>query len=240
MIIFYKKEHNESVTYFVRDRAYLLVFRTEPIRVTFMVRLKERRTIHSLSLLFRIMHTSTPNYLLSRFQFLTTLRNRHQALLSIPHHRTSLYSSSYTVEIPRLWNSLPNDVRDCRILSQFKIKLENFVLVNVFSVVSVKNYVVSVKCVVSVKKYVVSVKCAVARVGQRGAFFKAELFLRGSALTSDFSMCLKVFSSTHPCGFQGEMDDAADDKCFSVVVQSANKKRMRPILAMRARFPDGD
>ncbi|KAJ4434212.1 hypothetical protein ANN_22760 [Periplaneta americana] len=80
-----------------------------------------------------IMHTSTPNYLLPRFQFLTTLRNRHQALLSIPHHRTSLYSSSYTVEIRRLWNSLPNDVRNCRTLSQFKIKLENFVLVNVFS-----------------------------------------------------------------------------------------------------------
>ncbi|KAJ4445628.1 hypothetical protein ANN_12310 [Periplaneta americana] len=82
----------------------------------------------------RIMHTSTPNYLLLLFQlFLTTLRNRHQALLSIPHHRTSLYSSSYTVEIPRLWNSLPNDVRDCRTSSQFKIKLENFVSFNAFS-----------------------------------------------------------------------------------------------------------
>ncbi|KAJ4428745.1 hypothetical protein ANN_25738 [Periplaneta americana] len=83
----------------------------------------------------RIMHPPTPNYLLSRFQFLTTLRNRHQALLSIPHHRTSLSSSSYTVEILRLWNSLPNDVRDCRTLSQLKIKLENFVLVNVFRLV---------------------------------------------------------------------------------------------------------
>ncbi|KAJ4446819.1 hypothetical protein ANN_13517, partial [Periplaneta americana] len=107
-------------------------FRKEGNLLLLWVRLKERRTIHSLSLLFRIMHTATPNYLLSRFQFLTTLRNRYQALLSIPHHRTSLYSSSYTVEIPRLWNSLPNDVRDCRTLSQFKIKLENFVLVNVF------------------------------------------------------------------------------------------------------------
>ncbi|KAJ4441908.1 hypothetical protein ANN_11768 [Periplaneta americana] len=82
--------------------------------------------------------TSTPNYLLLRFQFLTTLRNRHQALLSIPHHRKSLYSPSYTVEIPRLWNSLPNDVSDCRTLSQFKIKLDNFVLVNVFRYVQQK------------------------------------------------------------------------------------------------------
>ncbi|KAJ4449437.1 hypothetical protein ANN_00836 [Periplaneta americana] len=66
------------------------------IKLLLWVRLKERRTIYSLFLLFRIMHTSTLNYLLSRFQFLTTLRNRHQALLFIPHNRISLYSSFFT------------------------------------------------------------------------------------------------------------------------------------------------
>ena len=125
-----QRVHNVCIRFICNTRKFDRI--TPSLQLLSWVRLKERRTIHSLSLLFRIMHTSTPNYLLSRFQFLTTLRNRHQALLSIPHHRTSLYSSSYTVEIPRLWNSLPNDVRDCRTLSQFKIKLENFVLVNVF------------------------------------------------------------------------------------------------------------
>ena len=56
--------------------------RTPSFQLLSWVRLKERRTIHSLSLLFRIVHTSTPNYMLSRFQFLITLRNRHQALIS--------------------------------------------------------------------------------------------------------------------------------------------------------------
>ena len=125
-----QRVHNVCIRFICNTRKFDHI--TPSLQLLSWVRLKERRTIHSLSLLFRIMHTSTPNYLLSRFQFLTTLRNRHQALLSIPHHRTSLYSSSYTVEIPRLWNSLPNDVRDCRTLSQFKIKLENFVLFNDF------------------------------------------------------------------------------------------------------------
>ncbi|KAJ4447455.1 hypothetical protein ANN_09462 [Periplaneta americana] len=47
-------------------------------------RLKERRTLHSLSLLFRILHTLTPNYLSSRFSYLyfnhdMKLWDRHEA-----------------------------------------------------------------------------------------------------------------------------------------------------------------
>ena len=91
------------------------------------VRLKEWRMIHFLLLFFKIFPTSTPKYLVSRFQFLTSLRNQNQLLVSIPQHKTSLYSSSFTVEIPRLWNSLPSEVRNCRTLPQFKMKLESFV-----------------------------------------------------------------------------------------------------------------
>ncbi|PSN55157.1 hypothetical protein C0J52_00637 [Blattella germanica] len=73
--------------------------------------------------------TSTPKYLVSRFQFLTSLRNQHQLLVSIPQHKTSLYSSSFTVDIPRLWNSLSSEVRNCWTLPQFKKKLESFVII---------------------------------------------------------------------------------------------------------------
>lgn len=91
--------------------------------------LKERRFFNSLLLLFKIIHTSTPSYLASRFVYLSLPRTRNMYLLSIPLHRTSFYSSSFSISIPRLWNSLPDHVRDCRTISKFKFKLKNHILV---------------------------------------------------------------------------------------------------------------
>ncbi|KAJ4433314.1 hypothetical protein ANN_15573 [Periplaneta americana] len=51
----------------------------------------------------------------------TTLRNQHQALLSIPRHRTS-----FTVSVCRLCNVLPRHVRDCRTVNQFKLRITYF------------------------------------------------------------------------------------------------------------------
>ncbi|KAJ4426432.1 hypothetical protein ANN_27246 [Periplaneta americana] len=45
------------------------------------LRLKDRRTLHSLSLLFRILHTSTSNYLSSRFSYLYSNHDSKQASL---------------------------------------------------------------------------------------------------------------------------------------------------------------
>ncbi|KAJ4447864.1 hypothetical protein ANN_09873, partial [Periplaneta americana] len=76
-----------------------------------------------------ILFTSTPKYLKTRFEYLT-LRNQHQALLFIPRHRTSFYSSSFTVSVCRLWNSLPRHVRDCRTVNQFKLRIKNYTLLH--------------------------------------------------------------------------------------------------------------
>ena len=87
-------------------------------------RLNKRRAIHCLTLLFTIIRTSNPTYLANRFQYLSSFHNlntrsQHNLTLSIPKHRTSLFSSSFTVSTAQLWNSLPQNVRDCRTLTQF-------------------------------------------------------------------------------------------------------------------------
>ncbi|KAJ4438791.1 hypothetical protein ANN_14742 [Periplaneta americana] len=79
-------------------------------------RLQDRRLVHSLCLLYRIIHDSTTNYLASRFTFLASHHNRntrsqHNLLLSILRHQTSLYSSSFTIAMARSWNSLPLEIR---------------------------------------------------------------------------------------------------------------------------------
>ena len=87
-----------------------------------------RRKMHCLVLLFKIFHTSTPSYLVSRFHLLSSnhnlnTRSYHNSLLNIRHHRTSLYSTSFSVSAARDWNSLPQEIRGCQTLVSFKRNL---------------------------------------------------------------------------------------------------------------------
>ena len=104
---------------------------TPSLEMLSWLRLEDRRKIHCLSLLFHILHFSTPVYLASRFQNLSThhnldTRSQHSSILSIPSHRTSSYSSSFTVAVLRLWNSLPSNVRDCQTSNQFKNRVTKY------------------------------------------------------------------------------------------------------------------
>ena len=117
--------HNACIRYTCNIRRYDRV--SPSLRVLSWLRLNDRRTVHSLSLLFQILHTSVPSYLKTRFQHLSSYHNldtrsQEKSLLLIPQHRTSLYSQSYTVSISRVWNSLSSHVRDCRSLPSFRSK----------------------------------------------------------------------------------------------------------------------
>ncbi|KAJ4444980.1 hypothetical protein ANN_06779 [Periplaneta americana] len=97
------------------------------------LRLHERRNLHSLSLLYRIMHTSSPYYLFARFHTLSryhniNTRSQRDNTLEIPLDTSSLYSSSFTVATSRHWNSLPPEVKGCRTLKSFKSNLEHYLM----------------------------------------------------------------------------------------------------------------
>ncbi|KAJ4437864.1 hypothetical protein ANN_13803 [Periplaneta americana] len=93
-----------------------------------MVGLCEGGNEPSGSLKAIFLHTSTPIYLASRFSYLSSYHNlfictQNSRILAIPTHKTSSYSSSYTISPSRLWNTLPSDIRDYRKLVTFKSKL---------------------------------------------------------------------------------------------------------------------
>ena len=93
----------------------------------------DQRKIHFLILLFKILHTLTPSCLASRFHFLSgnhylNTRLHHNLLLNIPQHKTSHYSTSYTVSTALYWNSLPQEIRGCWTLESFKWNLNLFFL----------------------------------------------------------------------------------------------------------------
>ena len=126
--------HNMCIRYIFNTRCY------EHISPSFedlsWLRFNDRRTLHSLVLLFQILRTSSPNYLASRFHFLSSnhnlsTRSQHILTLSIPYHRTSLYSTSSSVSSSRCWNSLPLDIRGCRTLASFKRLVNNLLLCSV-------------------------------------------------------------------------------------------------------------
>lgn len=126
-----QRVHNACVRYICNIRKYDHV--SPSFQTLSWLRLSDRRALHSLVLLFQILRTATPIYLASRFQNLSSYhqlstRSHHNNLLIIPYHKTSLYSSSYTVSVARNWNSLPSDIRGCWTITSFRSKLHKFLL----------------------------------------------------------------------------------------------------------------
>ncbi|KAJ4444062.1 hypothetical protein ANN_05851 [Periplaneta americana] len=126
-----QRVHNSCVRFVCDVRRADLI--TPSFQTLNWLRLNERRHFHSLVLLFQVLHTSTPTYLASRFSYLSSYHNlftrtQNSRILAIPTHKTSSYSSSYTISLSRLWNTLPSDIRDCRNLVAFKSKLSKHFL----------------------------------------------------------------------------------------------------------------
>ena len=125
--------HNACVRYICNIRQSDHV--TPSLEKLSWLRLRERRTFHSLSLFFNILNTSTPSYLWNRlnrihhFHKLGT-QSQHWSVLSIPSHNTAFYYSSFRVSLARTWNFLPLSIRDCRTLSELKNKLKVYLLNN--------------------------------------------------------------------------------------------------------------
>ena len=97
---------------------------------------KDRRQLHSLTLLYTILyHPVTPSYLKERFKFLGSntlhsqhLRSRNNNLLEVPLCHTKCYGDSFTVQTVRLWNALPGEVRRSPSVNIFKRRLKNYYL----------------------------------------------------------------------------------------------------------------
>ncbi|KAL1452280.1 hypothetical protein WDU94_006566 [Cyamophila willieti] len=76
---------------------------------------QQRRDIHTLLLLWRVLNTRTPSYLSSMFiplsRSLHDTRAGNEALLMIPMHRTNFFADSFAVQAVKLWNLLPSYIR---------------------------------------------------------------------------------------------------------------------------------
>ena len=128
-----QRVHNACVSFICNTRKYDHV--SPSFEELGWLRLQEWRYIHSLVLLYNILNTPTPTYLSTRFYLLSSYHDlstlsRHDPILSMPSHRTSQYTSSFTTTVSHSWNSLPSSLRNCQNIYQFKSSLFRHAIIN--------------------------------------------------------------------------------------------------------------
>lgn len=87
--------------------------------------MSNRRILLCQCLYHQIIITKTPPYLCNKITYRTDIHNvttRFRSLISPPLHSTACYERSFTYQIYRMYNSLPNDFKNLSIV-QFKSKL---------------------------------------------------------------------------------------------------------------------
>jgi hypothetical protein len=95
------------------------------------LKLCDRRQMHTLSLLYQILNTNTPHYLVENFKTQDQVHKtntRGNKNLVIPQHRTVIYNKSFTVTACREWNKLSLTIREAPSLATFKRALHKTLL----------------------------------------------------------------------------------------------------------------
>ncbi|MCG8048031.1 MAG: hypothetical protein N0E48_20820, partial [Candidatus Thiodiazotropha endolucinida] len=90
-----------------------------------------RLKYNKATLIYRALNDLTPDYI-SKLLTPTTqihslnLRSSTNGSLYVPKARTSLYSGSFSCSAPRMWNTLPQSVKNAGSLNTFKTNLKSF------------------------------------------------------------------------------------------------------------------
>ena len=87
--------------------------------------MNERRTLDGLSLLFKIVKGNAPDYLKDLFTLTSEISNiptrTHPKNIWIPnHHLSAIHRKSFRFTIPRIWNDLPENIKNCSTVNTFK------------------------------------------------------------------------------------------------------------------------
>jgi hypothetical protein len=90
-----------------------------------------------LLLIFKVIHGQAPVYLqelITEHAPTRNLRSGGQCLLKVPYTSSSLVQSrAFSVAGPKLWNSLPQDIRTVKSLCQFKSRLKTHLFTQAYS-----------------------------------------------------------------------------------------------------------
>ena len=90
----------------------------------------KRLTYNKAVFTYKALNGQTPQYITDLLKPVAETHDRHlrssvNGTLAIPRSRSSIFDRSFAVSAPRLWNSLPIDLRNSSTLHSFKTNLKN-------------------------------------------------------------------------------------------------------------------
>src|ERR1700722_11630008 len=96
----------------------------------------QRCAFKTALLTFKVIHGLALSYLSDLVRYRSTfrdLRSVGDVLLDVPKSKSCVDSRAFAFSAPKLWNSLPYDVRTCVSLVSFKSKLKTFLFQEAFT-----------------------------------------------------------------------------------------------------------
>jgi hypothetical protein len=96
----------------------------------------QRCAFKTALIIFKVIHGLAPSYLCELIRYCSTardLRSTIDVLLDVPKYKSCLGSRAFAFSAPKLWNSLPYDIRTCVSLVTFKSKLKTYLFHEAFS-----------------------------------------------------------------------------------------------------------
>jgi len=96
----------------------------------------QRCVFKTALLTFKVIHGLAPSYLCELIRYRSTsrdLRSINDVLLDVPKFKSCIGSRAFVFSAPKLWNSLPYDMRTCVSLISFKSKLKTYLFREAFS-----------------------------------------------------------------------------------------------------------
>jgi hypothetical protein len=95
----------------------------------------QRCAFKTALLTFKVIHGLAPSYLCELIRYRSTardLRSIDDVLLDVPKSKSCIGSRAFAFSAPKLWNSLPYDIRTSVSLITFKSKLKTYLFREVF------------------------------------------------------------------------------------------------------------
>ena len=95
--------------------------------------MKDRRTLNGLSLLFKTLDGKGPDYLKDMFTLVSEVSERNTRIyprnIYIPNeHYSAIHHKSFRLQIPKIWNSLPVNLKNSKSVFTFKKKVKTALL----------------------------------------------------------------------------------------------------------------
>ena len=97
--------------------------------------MNQRRILHGLTSLFKVLKNHEPSYLADFFTQYKEIRMRNTRICDLNIYQpdvqiSSIHSRAFKFYIPRVWNLLPGDIKAANTLNTFKIKVKKLLLTN--------------------------------------------------------------------------------------------------------------